>query len=312
MLTRRHFVRAAAGALAGATIGARADAGEARIGGVRVGAISYCFRSIPRPASGDYMNTLVDAFQQTGIDLCELESARVEPEPAIAGGGRVPAAITPEYVERRETLRRWRLTTPLARFEEIRRIFTRGGIDLFGYVVTFSDDFTDAEIDRSFQFARALGVGVIGTNQTRVPMGPRLAPFAAKYAIALGWHNHANVTDLTEVASVESYERLFGMSPWFKANLDIGHFVAGNNDPIAFMRRYADRISHLHLKDRRRDNGPNQPWGQGDTPVADVLRLLRAEKSAIPAVIEYEYMGQRSAIEEVTLCKGFIEAALSR
>jgi sugar phosphate isomerase/epimerase len=310
MLTRREFARAAAVGVAGAAVPMRTAAAATLVGGVRVGAISYCFRSIPRPASGDYMHTLVDAFQQTGLDLCELESARVEPEPAIAGGGRVPAAVTPEYLERRAVLRQWRLSTPISRFEEIRRIFTRGGIELFGYVVTFSDDFTDDEIDRSFQFARALGVGVIGTNQTRVPMGPRLAPFVERYRVALGWHNHANVADPSEVASVESYERLFAMSPWFKANLDIGHFVAGNNDPIAFMRRHAARISHLHLKDRRRDNGPNQPWGEGDTRVADVLKLLQSERYDIPAIIEYEYMGPRSAVDEVKRCIRFIEEAL--
>ena len=308
--TRRQFTLTAAAAIAGAA-GLSIRTRATSIAGVRVGAISYCFRSIPRPASGDYMDTLIDAFHETGIDLCELESARVEPEPAIPGGGRVPAAITPDYQKRREELRQWRLTTPLARFEEIRRKFRRARIDLFGYVVTFSDDFTDAEIDRSFQFARALGVGVIGTNQTRVPMGPRLVAFAEKYGVVLGWHNHANVTDATEVASVESYERLFAMSPRFKANLDIGHFVAGNNDPVAFMQKHHARISHLHLKDRRRDNGPNQSWGHGDTPVAEVLRLLRSDKYPIAAVIEYEYAGQQSAIEEVNTCKRFIEQVLA-
>jgi sugar phosphate isomerase/epimerase len=283
----------------------------ADIGGVTVGAISYCFRSIPRPASGDYIDTLIDAFRQTGLALCELESVRVEPEPAIAGGGRVPATITPEYTKRREELRQWRLTTPLARFTEIGRKFGRAGVELFGYVVTFSDDFTDEEIDRAFQFARTLGVGVIGTNQTRVPMAPRLASFAEKYGIVLGWHNHANVKDLTEVASVESFERLFATSKQFKANLDIGHFVAGNNDPVAFIRQHHDRISHLHLKDRRRNEGPNQPWGQGDTPVRDVLRLLTLEKYRIPAIIEYEYMGAAPAVEEVRNCVRFIREALA-
>ena len=311
LLTRREFAGATAGAIAAVLSGPRLRAGETRIGGVSIGAISYCFRSIPRPAAGDYMDTLIDAFQQANISLCELESARVETEPPIPGGGRVPAEITPAYVKRREELRHWRLTTPLTRFEEIRRKFTRAGVDLFGYVVTFSDDFTDAEIDRSFQFARALGVGVIGTNQTRVSMGPRLTALAAKYEVALGWHNHANVSDPTEVGSVESYERLFAMSPLFKANLDIGHFVAGNNDPIAFIRKYHARISHLHLKDRRRDNGPNQPWGQGDTPVREVLRLLKSEKYPIVAVIEYEHMGRAPAIEEVRNCKRFIEQALA-
>jgi sugar phosphate isomerase/epimerase len=311
MYTRREFAGLATGTLAAGIAAARLRAQDRRIGGVRVGAISYCFRSIPRPATGDYMDTIIEAFRQSGLTLCELESVRVEPEPAIAGGGRVPATITPEYTKRREELRQWRLTTPLSRFAEIRQKFQTAGIELFGYVVTFSDDFTDAEIDRSFQLARALGVGVIGTNQTRVPLGPRLAPFAEKYGIALGWHNHANVADPTEVGSVESFERLFAMSKQFKANLDIGHFVAGNNDPVAFIRKHHDRISHLHLKDRRRDNGPNQPWGQGDTPVADVLRLLAREKYPIAAIIEYEYMGQGSAIEEVNACIRFMRETLT-
>ena len=312
MYTRREFGRLAGGGAVAAALGSIGlHARETRIGGVRVGAISYCFRSIPRPAGGDYMDTIIDAFRQTGLATCELESVRVEPEPAIPGGGRVPATITPEYAKRREELRQWRLTTPLDRFKEIRGKFDRAGIDLLGYVVTFSDDFTEAEIDRSFQFARTLGVGVIGSNQTRVPMGPRLAPVAEKYGIAIGWHNHANVSEATEVGSVESFERLFAVSKQFKANLDIGHFVAGNNDPVAFIRKYHDRISHLHLKDRRRDNGPNQPWGQGDTPVADVLRLLKSEKYPIVAVIEYEYMGEATAIEEVRNCVRFIQSTLA-
>ena len=310
MYTRREFGRIAAGTLAAGLAAVRSYAQTSRIDGVRVGAISYCFRSIPRPPTGDYMDTILDAFRQTGLSLCELESVRVEPEPAIAGGGRVPAAITPEYTKRREELRQWRLTTPLSRFTEIRQKFQKANVELFGYVVTFSDDFTEAEIDRSFQIAKTLGVGVIGTNQTRVPVGPMLAPFAEKYGIALGWHNHAN-QDPTEVGSVESFERLFSMSKQFKANLDIGHFVAGNNDPVAFIRRHHDRISHLHLKDRRRDNGPNQPWGQGDTPVAEVLRLLKAEKYPIAAVVEYEYMGKGSAVEEVNACVRFIREAVA-
>jgi hypothetical protein len=41
-----------------------------------------------------------------------------------------------------------------------------------------------------------------------------------------------------------------------------------------------------------------------------VLRLLRSEKYPIAAVIEYEYAGQTSAIEEVRKCKRFIEQVL--
>jgi sugar phosphate isomerase/epimerase len=314
MYTRREFGHATIGSLAVAAIGGSRllAAIDSTINGVRIGAISYCFRSIPRPAEGDYMDTLIKAYTDTGIGLCELESVRVEPAIGAAGGGRMPATLTPEYTKNRNALRDWRLNTPLARFKEIRSKFDKAGIRLFGYVVTFVDDHTEAEIDRTFEAAKALGVGVIGTNQTQTTMGPRLAPFCDKHNMTLGWHNHSNVADPREVASVDSFEKLFAVSKRFKANLDIGHFVGGNNDPVAFIKAHHDRISHLHLKDRKRDNGLNQPWGQGDTPVAEVLKLMQKEKYAFPAVIEYEYMSQAPAVDEVKNCLQFIRTATAK
>ena len=189
--SRREFGGLTLGGIAAALASTRLLAIDSTIGGVKVGAISYCFRSIPRPAAGDYMDTLIDAFKQVNLGICELESVRSRAEPAIAGGGRMPATITPEYTKRREELRQWRLSVPMDRFKEIKTKFNAAGIDLMGYVMTFSEDFTDEEIDRTFLAAKTLGVKIIGTNQTRVPMGKRLAPFADKYDMTLGWHNHA-------------------------------------------------------------------------------------------------------------------------
>jgi hypothetical protein len=45
--------------------------------------------------------------------------------------------------------------------------------------------------------------------------------------------------------------------------------------------------------------------------VADVLRLLKTEKYPIIAVIEYEYMGEGSAIEEVSNCVSYMRKALA-
>jgi sugar phosphate isomerase/epimerase len=313
--SRREFGQLTLGGVTAAIASpSRLMALESTIGGVKVGAISYCFRSIPRPANGDYIDTLIDAYKQTNLGICELESARgIEPEPAVSQGGRMPRTITPDYTARREERRQWRLTVPMDRFKEVRGKFDKAGIELMGYVMTFADDFTDEEIDRTFLAAKTLGVRIIGTNQTRVPMGKRLAPYADKYDMVLAWHNHAMVEDPEEVASVESLRTLFSMSKRFKANLDIGHFVAGNNDPLAFIRQYGkDRISHVHLKDRKRNNGANLAWGQGDTPVAEVLRLIQKEKYSIYAIVEYEYMGQAPAIQEVKNCVELIRETLAR
>lgn len=311
MYTRREFGKVTFASLAAAAAsGARVGAIDSTIGGVKVGAITYCFRSIPRPATGDYMDTLIRAYQETGLGFCELESSRIEPAPGIAGGGRVPSPLTPEYTKIREELKQWRLSVPMERFREIRAKFDKAGIQLISYVFTFAEDGTPEERDRTFQIARTLGINVIGTNQTRTFMGKALAPLAEKYGISVSWHNHANVKDPTEVGSVESFKALFSQSKMFKANLDIGHFVAGNNDPVAFIRQYHDRITHIHLKDRRRDNGPNQPWGKGETPVVEVLQLLQREKYPFPAIIEYEYMGEGTAVEEVKTCVAYIRKAL--
>ena len=65
------------------------------------------------------------------------------------------------------------------------------------------------------------------------------------------------------------------LSKYFKVNLDIGHFTAANYDPVAYMRDHHASITNLHLKDRRKDQGDNTPWGTGDTRIREVLALMK-------------------------------------
>ena len=62
--TRREFGQITLGGLAAAMAGTRLLAIDSTIGGVKIGAISYCFRSIPRPANGDYMPQFSDLSDQ--------------------------------------------------------------------------------------------------------------------------------------------------------------------------------------------------------------------------------------------------------
>ena len=158
---------------------------------------------------------------------------------------------------------------------------------------------------------RAMGVDLFCTNQTRVSMGPRLAPFVERYKIRAAFHTHAAVTDPNEVASPESLAKLMAMSPNFMVNLDIGHFTAANYDPVAYMREHHADITNLHIKDRRSNQGPNTPWGTGDTKIREVLALLKREKWPIRAHIEYEYQGTAGAVEEVKKCLDYAKAALA-
>jgi sugar phosphate isomerase/epimerase len=81
-------------------------------------------------------------------------------------------------------------------------------------------------------------------------------------------------------------------------NLDIGHFTAANYDAVDFITKHHDRITNLHIKDRRKDHGPNVfPWGTGDTPIKPVLQLLKKNKYPFPANMELEGFNQYTAAQ---------------
>jgi hypothetical protein len=65
----------------------------------------------------------------------------------------------------------------------------------------------------------------------------------------------------------------------------------------------------LHIKDRNKKHD-NLPFGQGETPIKEVLLLLSRNKWKIPANIEYEYKGA-DAVAEVSKCYQYMKAALA-
>lgn len=328
MLTRRGLVGTVLGAAAAARIGAIGAAPvPTRFGGVRMGVCLYDFRDMPRLADPmAYIDAFVAACLQVGVGLVEINANYVEPPTRLpfAGIPRIWDApltgaqleafrrLTPDEVRsERDRLRKWRISTPLRYFAAVRAKFVDAGLTPFSYVMTFTPDMTDAEIDAIFRQARTLGVRVFSTNQTKVELAPRLAPFAEKYDMDLGFHNHTATGDPNEVASRDSLERLLTVSPRVKVNLDVGHFTAADQDEMAFVRERFDRITHFHMKDRKRHLGPGTPWGDGDSPLKQILLTIRDRGSDTPAFVEYEYRGADSSIVETKRCLDFMKRALA-
>jgi len=202
------------------------------------------------------------------------------------------------------------LTAPLEEIKAVRKKFDDAGISLYAFNLSFNDSFTDEEIDRGFDMAKALGVGVITASAT-VSSARRVAPFAEKHNLIVAFHGHSDVKDPNQFAKPEAFERALAMSPKFAINLDIGHFVAANYDPVEYIKAQHEHILVLHLKDRKRDQGPNTPWGQGDTPIKQVLQLLKKEKYPMRALIEYEYKGASDSVTEVKKCFEYCKDALA-
>src|SRR5690242_2790540 len=92
MHTRRDFAKIALSTVAAAPLASLRGAARinSTVAGVKLGAISYCFRAMPRPAAGDYIDTIVKACVECGVGYVELTSPMVEPASTLPGGGRVP------------------------------------------------------------------------------------------------------------------------------------------------------------------------------------------------------------------------------
>jgi sugar phosphate isomerase/epimerase len=120
-------------------------------------------------------------------------------------------------------------------------------------------------------------------------MAKRIAPIAATHKLLVGYHGHDLTNDPNQTAALESYATLMAYGKYNGVNLDIGHFTAANYDAVAFIKKHHAKITTLRLKDRKKGHGDNLPWGQGETPIKEVLRLLKKEKYGSPANIELEY-----------------------
>ena len=299
-MTRREFGVLALGALALPRFAAAQN-----FGGVRLGVQTYSFRELPRTPGGDQTAAIIDAMRTCGLTECELWSPQIEP--AAAGGrGRTPDQAR----EAREALRTWRVSTPLDHFRAIKDAFGTIGGSIYAYNYSFGNDFSDEEIDRGFEHAKALGAEII-TASTNLTVAKRVVPFAERHKMAVAVHNHSNTKDPNEFATPASFAAAMALSKYFKVNLDIGHFTAANYDPVAYLREHHADITNLHLKDRKRDQGANTPWGMGDTNITEVLALLKREKWPIRAYIEYEYQGSAGAVQEVKSCFEYAKQALA-
>ena len=199
-------------------------------------------------------------------------------------GGR--AALTPEQQAAQraaaEETRKWRMSASLDKVKEFRRRFDDAGIGLqiikWDGILNMSDD----EVDYCFQVSKALGASALST-EISIEETKRVGKFADKHKMQIGYHGHATT-------SAADFETVLSFAQYNAINLDLGHFIAGQNQsPVPFLEKHHARITHVHVKDRKLDNGPNVPFGQGDTPIREALRLMRDNKWKFQATIEFEY-----------------------
>ncbi|HEX6465343.1 MAG TPA: TIM barrel protein, partial [Vicinamibacterales bacterium] len=311
-LSRRQFGQLV---LAGLPLSMLLDKINSNVNGVQIGAITYSFRALPT-------EDVLKAYTTIGLGEMELMSNHCEAlagAPSGRGGGggsgRRGQPMTPEQQAARDAavkaLADFRKNATEATFKPVRKRIEDMGVELKLLCYNMSDlrtlpdgrttGTTDDDIEYGFMMAKGLGVDTISTS-TQVSMAKRIAPFAEKHKIRVGFHGHANTQDPNEVATPGSFEAVMAASKYHGANLDIGHYTEAGYDPVAFIQNNHARITNLHLKDKKTaaHGGQNGPWGTGDTPIKACLKLLQKNKWDVPANIEFEYEGD--PVTEVAKC----------
>jgi len=245
--------------------------------------------------------TLIRRLVQNGFGMVELHATWVEPRFNDPG---VSAA------EARDRLRTWRLSHPVEHYRRIKNEFDAAGIVIFTYYVNINDSYTDAEVDAVFEGAKVLGAkGCVGSQGLKLSQW--LSRFPGKHGMFLGIHNHANLSDPDALNTEDSFVKGLSFSPDVRATLDTRHFTAANGDCVGFLQRHHDRMSSVHLGDRRRNNGRSTPFGEGDAPIIEVLRMIRDNQWPIVALLEFEHGTLRPQVEEVQLMFDYCKRAVS-
>ena len=194
------------------------------------------------------------------------------------------------------------------KYRELRRLYNDAGVQIYGFKLALTETMSDEEYEYTFNVAKALGANQVTMEMPNknAALTKRIGDFAARHQIMVGYHQHTQAT-------FTLWDEAVSQSKYNGINLDIGHYVAGTSQsPIPLIEKQHSRITSIHLKDRKKDNGPNMPWGQGDTPIREVLQLMKREQYTFPATIELEYRVEGSdPMTELKKCVEFCRAALS-
>ena len=321
-ISRRRFLGTAAAVTAVSAIpfnftfasGIQNKKPNSKVGGVQLGVTTYSYGSMPHK-----VDEVIEYLLYAGVNSIELRNVAEEdlgipqvPRPArgVELTEQERAEMKKAAEGMREEQRKWRLSLPMDKYEEMRKKFNRAGIEV--YIAKFAPSaWSDEEIDYAYKAAKVLGsIGI--TDEMTEANCMRLGKFAEKHKSLAMYHTHGQVAD-----PGFSFDKYLSYSPANMLNLDAGHYFGATGlHPNDVIIKYHDRMRSIHIKDK---TGPkhatpnaNKPFGEGETPVADVLLLLKKEKWPIRVDLELEYRIPEGsdAAKEVKICIDYMRNIL--
>jgi len=269
------------------------------INGVDISVITYSFN----PGIED-MNVIIQNCLDSGSDNLELMGNHVETTMGMPRSRRSHAE--------------WRSNVSMKDFKNVKKQFKNQGINIFAYKpYCMGPNNSDGEIEYAMKATKALGADYLTAELTTKENTKRISQFAEKYNVNIGYHAHLQASDTAWDFALDNSKKNF-------INLDVGHYIAAQKENtketlLNFILKNHSRICSLHLKDRQAAKplnlgaSDNQIWGRGDTPIIEVLQLVRDNSFKFTPTVELEYRipDGSNRVKEVIRCYEYCNQALN-
>ncbi len=311
-ISRRKFLGTTAAVAAGSMLpfnyslatGRRRKKPNSKVNGVQLGLTTYSYRTIPHNLD-EVLGYVLDA----GVNALEMRLVLEEGLGIPQGPGRRrdDNLSDQEKAERaaaaeklREEQRAWRLALPMQKYADVRKKYNNAGVDI--HIAKFAPSaWSDEEINYAYNAANVLGAYGI-TDEASMEACKRLGKFAEKHNSLAIYHTHAQFSE-----PGFDIDTMLSFSPANRLNLDVGHYYGSTGrHPNEVIEKYHDKIPMIHMKDKTGPNHPTMPntsvpFGEGSTPISDILLLLKKTQWPIDVFIELEYKMEDPA-KEVVKC----------
>lgn len=283
MISRRDLGKLAMGSIPMSALPATRI--DSNIHGIQFGLQTYVFTTASLPQNG-LLDLAIGSMLDARLGECDLFAPLIEPA-EFWGAIRDSKASAEDRAAARQALDKWRASISLDFYRAVRKRINDAGIEIYG--MSGFPARSEEELERAFAIADVIGARLL-TLAIGLTAAKELAPIVDKsrFLVGLQGRPDMNPANPDSISTPSNFEQALALSKNYWMSFDIGDATGGGYDTLPFVEAHHDRIALIYLKDRSKDR-TSMPWGEGDTPIAEVLRLARDQKYPWRCYVDCDY-----------------------
>ncbi len=181
-----------------------------------------------------------------------------------------------------ERLRAWRASVVLDPLAALRDQLVRARVGIAAVHWPGLAELDDDGLAYALRATRAIGADRMSTG-CPVEALERLAQAAESHQVVIGVQP-AGRAGLAGLEGAPEGSSCIGLT------LDLGDWlIGGDGSPCAVLAAHADRVVLVRLVDRRTSDGAFTWFGDGESPIREVLGAMREHAWAFPAIVDIPY-----------------------